>query len=148
VFPRLAELGFAFQKVGPALTFAYRHALYALDQLRPTKGGLQAVMEAVMVADPKHWQGHYAGDDAALYAQRHFGLADRIRYYWPQPAARVALRELMDDCTAPFSDAMLSTVFDQPTLDRAETLRGGQMQRLIDAQIECALAPYFFEETA
>ena len=148
VFPRLAELGFAFQKVGPALTFAYRHALYALDQLRPTKGGLQAVMEAVMVADPKHWQGHYAGDDAALYAQRHFGLADRIRYYWPQPAARAALRELMDDCTAPFSDAMLSTVFDQPTLDCAETLRGGQMQRLIDAQIECALAPYFFEETA
>jgi D-tagatose-1,6-bisphosphate aldolase subunit GatZ/KbaZ len=148
VFPRLAELGFAFQKVGPALTFAYRHALYALDQLRPTKGALQAAMEAVMVADAKHWQGHYAGDDAALYAQRHFGLADRIRYYWPQLAARAALRELMDESTTPFSDAMLSTVFDQPTLDRAEALRGGQVQRLIDAQIECALAPYFFEETA
>ena len=44
-------------------------------------------MEAVMLADPTRWQGHYSGDEAALFAQRHFGLADRIRYYWPQPQA-------------------------------------------------------------
>lgn len=148
VYPRLAELGFAFQKVGPALTFAYREALYALDQLRPSKGALQATMEAVMLADPTQWQGHYSGDEDALLAQRHFGLADRIRYYWPQSKAQAAVQGLLAELDQLIPDAPLLTVFDQSVLDRAEGLRGAQAQRLIHAQIECALAPYFFEETA
>lgn len=148
VYPRLAELGFAFQKVGPALTFAYREALYALDQLRPSKGALQATMEAVMLADPTQWQGHYSGDEDALLAQRHFGLADRIRYYWPRSKAQAAVQGLLAELDQLIPDAPLLTVFDQSVLDRAEGLRGAQAQRLIHAQIECALAPYFFEETA
>lgn len=32
-FPRLADMGFAILKVGPALTFAYRQAIYALDHM-------------------------------------------------------------------------------------------------------------------
>lgn len=145
IYPRLAELGFAFQKVGPALTFAYRAALYALDQLRPNKGALQATMEAVMLADPAQWQGHYSGDSAVL---RHVGLADRIRYYWPHPKAQTAVQALMSELDRPIPDAQLATVFDQSVLDRAERLQGPQAQRLIHAQIECALAPYFFEEAA
>ncbi|SMX44759.1 class II D-tagatose-bisphosphate aldolase non-catalytic subunit [Octadecabacter ascidiaceicola] len=148
VYPRLAELGFAFQKVGPALTFAYREALYALDQLRPSKGALQATMEEVMGADPTHWKGHYSGDDHALFAQRHFGLADRIRYYWPLPDALSAVQDLLAELDSSIPDALLRTAFDQIVLDRAEGLQGGQARRLIHAQIECALAPYFFEETA
>lgn len=148
VYPRLAELGFAFQKVGPALTFAYREALYALDQLRPSKGALQATMEALMLADPTQWQGHYSGDERALSAQRHFGLADRIRYYWPQPKAQKAVQDLLTELDQPIPDNLLLTVFDKGVLDRAEGLQGAQVQRLIHAQIECALAPYFFEETA
>ncbi len=148
VYPRLAALGFAFQKVGPALTFAYREALYALDQLRPSKGALQAAMEAVMLDDPTYWQAHYAGDDAALYAQRHFGLADRIRYYWPQPKAQAAVQALMAEFDTTLPDHLLIQQFDQAVLDRAEALQGGQAQRLVHAQIACALAPYFFEDTA
>jgi len=148
VYPRLAELGFAFQKVGPALTFAYREALYALDQLRSSKKDLQAVMETVMLADPSHWKGHYSGDESALYRQRHFGFADRIRYYWPQPKAQAAVQELLAAFDRPISDATLVTVFDRTVLDCAESLHGGQVQRLIDAQVACALAPYFFEEAA
>ncbi|MEM8591394.1 MAG: class II D-tagatose-bisphosphate aldolase, non-catalytic subunit [Pseudomonadota bacterium] len=145
VFPRLAELGFAFQKVGPALTFAYRAALYALDQLRASKGALQNAMEEAMCADPSHWQSHYHGDAPALFEQRHFGLADRIRYYWPHPKAREAVAALMADLPDVLSDAQLASVFDEPVLERAERLPGSQAQRLIHAQIETALAPYFFE---
>lgn len=148
VFPRLAELGFAFQKVGPALTFAYRQALYALEQLRDDKGALQEAMEAVMLADPSQWCGHYSGDEAALYQQRHFGLADRIRYYWPQPAAVKAVQVLMASFDRPLPDSALRTAFDPVVLDRAEQLEGRQIQRLIDAQIACALEPYFFEDAA
>lgn len=146
VYPRLATLGFAFQKVGPALTFAYREALYALDTLGPSKGALQAAMEDVMLADPSHWRGHYSGDAASLYAQRHFGLADRIRYYWQTDAAQTAVSALLAGFDRPLADAELVRVFDDRVLTHAETLKGPQVQRLIDAQIACALAPYFFED--
>jgi tagatose-1,6-bisphosphate aldolase non-catalytic subunit AgaZ/GatZ len=69
----------------------YREAIYALDRLRDPTGGLQAVMEKVMQTDPAEWQGHYSGDATALYQQRHFGLADRIRYYWPHADAQAAV---------------------------------------------------------
>ncbi|MEL6641230.1 MAG: class II D-tagatose-bisphosphate aldolase, non-catalytic subunit [Pseudomonadota bacterium] len=144
VFPRLAKLGFGFQKVGPALTFAYRDALYALDQIRPNSGALQNAMEEVMLANPIHWAGHYAGDEAALYQQRHFGLADRIRYYWPTSEARAAVKALHTDLQDTIPDEKLRAFFDTETLDRAEGLRGPQIQRLIDARIERALAPYCF----
>jgi D-tagatose-1,6-bisphosphate aldolase subunit GatZ/KbaZ len=146
VFPRLADLGFAFQKVGPALTFAYREALYALDRLRDPKGALEDVMETVMLADPRQWQGHYSGDSDALYQQRHFGLADRIRYYWPTPAAQAAVADLKQGLADTIPDATLANVFSADVLNRAEKLPGTQVQRLIDAQIEMALQPYFFEE--
>lgn len=148
VFPRLAELGFAFQKVGPALTFAYRQALYALDQIGPTPGALPNVMERVMLANPSNWRGHYHGDDDALYHQRHFGLADRIRYYWPAPDALAAVQKLRTGFTQPIPDASLHKAFDDKVLARAESLTGDQVQRLIDAQIQLALDPYFFEEAA
>ena len=146
VFVRLAELGFAFQKVGPALTFAYREALYALDSLRETPQ-LRAVMESIMLADPKNWQGHYHGSDRDMAEQRHTGLADRIRYYWPQPAAQAAVADLMSDMTA-LSDAKLTAHFDPEVLELADHFNGSLVQRLIDAHIACALDPYFFEDSS
>lgn len=146
---RLAELGFAFQKVGPALTFAYRQALYSLDLLRHLTGGhasLQSATEQIMRASPVHWQGHYHGDDNSLHLQRHFGLADRIRYYWPLPKAQQAVKDLLDaigNRTLP--DPLLLQVFSPATLDRAATLGGPQAQALIAAQIQLALDPYFFD---
>jgi len=148
VYPRLANLGFAFQKVGPALTFAYREALYALDRLRNDKRELMNTMEALMLKDPSKWQGHYAGDEKSLLDQRHFGLADRIRYYWPQPQAVEAVGGLLASFDRPISDVDLVKVFDDAVLTRAEALRGPQVQRLIAAQIQNTLAHYFFEETA
>jgi len=138
VFPRLAQLGFAFQKVGPALTFAYREALYGLDALCDTPA-LRDVMEAVMIADPSHWQGHYHGPDAATL--RHDGLADRIRYYWPHPVAKAAVAHLRSQT---YTDAGLSKQFAPDILDRAEALSGNPATRIIDAHIQAALAPYFF----
>ena len=47
-----------------------------------------------MTANPAHWQGHIHGAPADLRRERHFGYADRIRYYWPEPAAQQALARL------------------------------------------------------
>ena len=147
VFVRLAELGFAFQKVGPALTFAWRQAVYALDLLRELAGWgprrVQPVMEAMMLAEPRHWQKHYRGSEEDQRLARHFGLADRIRYFWPHPEARRAVAELLEDLEGrTLPEPLLWQVFDHGTLD---LISGPPFAAaLIRAEVQRALRPYFF----
>ena len=96
---RLVQDGFPILKVGPALTFALREALYGLDAvaavLQPGGPRLADQMEALMLARPGHWQTHYPGTSDAQRLLRHYSYSDRIRYYWPEPAAVAATEALM-----------------------------------------------------
>ena len=98
---RLVADGFAILKVGPALTFALREALYALDQvataLSPgwSQHSLMAVMENEMLARPGYWQPYYRGDADEQRVLRHFSYSDRIRYYWAAPGPQQAVRDLV-----------------------------------------------------
>lgn len=150
-FPRMARMGFAFQKVGPALTFAWRQAVYALDAARQIAGWGDPIvlpaMERLMVEEPGWWQGHYHGDAAALRLMRHVGLADRIRYYWPQPAAQAAVAALMADLAGrDLPDPLLWQVFPGNVLDLAATIPGPRAVALTQAAVQAALMPYFFGE--
>lgn len=143
VYPQLANLGFGLHKVGPALTFAYRQVVYGLDMALAMVGksaGLIETMDRLMTAQPKCWQAHYSASDD--YA-RHFGYADRIRYYWPDPAVQAVISKLqtaIDETLIP--DPVLRQFFAPSVLDRSDTLYGTQFTRLIHAQIEIALDPY------
>jgi tagatose-1,6-bisphosphate aldolase non-catalytic subunit AgaZ/GatZ len=101
VYPELGRRHFAVLKVGPALTHAYRQAVYALEGVsdwigaEPDRPRIPAVMEDLMLTDPVNWRKHYSGSEAQLHLLRHFSYADRIRYYWTQPAARQAVERLM-----------------------------------------------------
>ena len=80
---------FAILKVGPALTFALREALFSLaaieEELLPAKAssGLRHVLESVMLDRPEYWQSHYHGDGNARRLARGYSYSDRVRYYWP-----------------------------------------------------------------
>ncbi len=91
--------GFRILKVGPGLTFALREALYGLDAiasvLRPGTASVPAVMERLMLAQPRDWQSHYPGTPDEQRRLRHHSYSDRIRYYWPMPAAREAVDGLL-----------------------------------------------------
>jgi len=93
--------GFAILKVGPWLTFALREALYALDAVadvldgHPPRGRLMTRMEEVMTRAPGHWEKYYTGTEREIWLQRHFSYSDRIRYYWPDPAASEAVTWLL-----------------------------------------------------
>jgi D-tagatose-bisphosphate aldolase class II non-catalytic subunit len=100
---KLAQLvrdGFAILKVGPALTFALRRALYALDRIATaldaswSDRSLAAGMERVMLADPGYWRSHYHGGPEQERWLRHFAYSDRIRYYWSAPASEGVVAEL------------------------------------------------------
>jgi D-tagatose-1,6-bisphosphate aldolase subunit GatZ/KbaZ len=85
----LVEHHFAFLKVGPALSFALRESLYALEHIERNLyhgsmssrlSGLQETMEQVMNEKPASWC-EYCPDSTFQYTLKHFGLSDRTRYY-------------------------------------------------------------------
>jgi D-tagatose-1,6-bisphosphate aldolase subunit GatZ/KbaZ len=99
---RLVADGFAILKVGPALTFAMREGLYALDQIAGAldpewcEHSLVAAMEMEMIATPRYWQSYYRGSPNSQRILRQFSYSDRIRYYWASPAPQRAVQRLMD----------------------------------------------------
>ena len=98
----LVRDGFSILKVGPALTFALREALYGLDQIAAAldpswnERSLVAAMETEMLANPTYWQSHYRGQQAHQWLLRHYSFNDRIRYYWPSPGSQRAVRRLFE----------------------------------------------------
>ncbi|WIT12108.1 D-tagatose-bisphosphate aldolase, class II, non-catalytic subunit [Paucibacter sediminis] len=97
----LVRDGFAILKVGPAATFALREALFALShieaELLPAarRAGLIEVLEAAMLAQPRHWQKHYGGTPAQQTLLRRYAFSDRCRYYWGEPAVQTAVDQLI-----------------------------------------------------
>lgn len=110
-FKALVQDHFAILKVGPALTFAMREALWALDYIeREWLGGkasnLKATILEAMKDMPVHWKKYYSdeGDKQAFACE--YSLSDRIRYYWPQPVVKEALAAMttnLDDNPPPLS---------------------------------------------
>ena len=100
----LVQDHFAILKVGPELTFAFREAVFALEEIErellerraPDRlSGVREALERAMCADPRHWKAYYAdGDEESLRLRRAFSLSDRARYYWPVPELRDAVGRL------------------------------------------------------
>ena len=94
---------FAILKVGPAATFAFREALFALaaiedELLSPAEcSQLVATLDRCMVENPKHWQHHYRGDEHQLRLLRRYALSDRCRYYWGEPEVQAAIDKLVEN---------------------------------------------------
>ena len=92
---------FAILKVGPALTFAFREAVFALammeNELFPPieRSGSIGVLEAIMVRHHEHWRKYYRGTPEQQAFARKFSLSDRARYYWGRPEVQAALKRLI-----------------------------------------------------
>jgi D-tagatose-1,6-bisphosphate aldolase subunit GatZ/KbaZ len=91
-------------KVGPALTYAMRKALFVLADIeKEMLGGrksiqcshLPEIMERLMMADPGYWQSYYQGTEKEMAHLRRNAYSDRIRYYWSCPEADTALHRLI-----------------------------------------------------
>lgn len=105
-YGELVEDGFAILKVGPALTFAMREALYALEdmetQLVPEnqQSCLTRIVEETMLREPGDWLTHYPGSAAEQRLLRLYSYSDRIRYYWHRPEIIVAVDRLISNLSA------------------------------------------------
>lgn len=150
----LVRDGFGVLKVGPALTFALRQALYGLDRIAAELDGtwfehsLRAEMERQMLADPRHWQSHYRGDPDRQRWLRHFSLSDRVRYYWRYPGPEAAVGRLMGffgemDIPGPLLDEFLpglsAQVLSGQVAPRARQLLLGAVRHVLRGYTEACL---------
>lgn len=96
----MVEDGIAILKVGPALTYGLREALFSLsfmeNELVPAeeRSNFIDVLEKVMLENPGNWQKHYHGDEKQLALARKYSFSDRARYYIGQPEVVEAMNKL------------------------------------------------------
>ncbi|HNS50193.1 MAG TPA: class II D-tagatose-bisphosphate aldolase, non-catalytic subunit [Anaerolineae bacterium] len=100
---------FAILKVGPALTFALRQALFALAMMEEEwlggdssieRSDLVAQVEREMLERPEHWQAYYQGSEAQVRLARRHSFSDRVRYYWSSPVLEAAAGRLIGNLEA------------------------------------------------
>ncbi|RKF20078.1 tagatose-bisphosphate aldolase subunit GatZ [Alginatibacterium sediminis] len=100
-FKQLVEDHYAILKVGPAVTFALREAIFSLAEIESQLVSLEQqshisqIIDEVMLDEPKYWKRYYAPEHSKAMIDLHYSLSDRIRYYWPDPRISAALDKLL-----------------------------------------------------
>jgi D-tagatose-1,6-bisphosphate aldolase subunit GatZ/KbaZ len=140
---------FAILKVGPALTFALREALWALDAIEREWihpgliSGFRQIVVARMKADPRHWIKYYHGCGAELDFDLQYSLSDRIRYYWPDPEITRAQDKMLHNLIQrPPPDALISQYLPIAHLALRDGLINNSPAELAMAQVWAVLDGY------
>lgn len=92
--------GIAILKVGPALTYGMREAIFALSlmekELVPAHEQAYVIetLEHVMTESPANWRKHYHGNLKELALARKYSFSDRARYYMGDALVEAAIEKL------------------------------------------------------
>lgn len=98
----MVEDGVAILKVGPALTFSLREALFALHKIEKEILGrenseFENVLEKTMLEKSENWEKHYHGNEKELYLSRKYSFSDRSRYYLGEDVVKNAIDTMLDN---------------------------------------------------
>ncbi len=100
----MVEDGIAILKVGPALTFAARRALFALAKMEEElidndalRSHFIQVLDDVMVENPKDWKKYYHGSEKEIALARKYSYSDRCRYYMGDHRVQEAITTLISN---------------------------------------------------
>jgi D-tagatose-1,6-bisphosphate aldolase subunit GatZ/KbaZ len=143
---------FAILKVGPALTFAYREAVFALTAIereycRNIRGlrlsQVPEALDAAMLRNPSHWHSHYHGNEEEQRLARAFSYSDRCRYYWPDPAVQQEVDRLLANlCALPIPLPLIGQYLPLAYV----AIRSGHLspepKSMIQHHIRCVLQGY------
>lgn len=98
--------GVGILKVGPALTFAYREAIFALEliekELYKTKpnvrlSNIRNIINNIMLDNPSNWEKHYHGTRTDIALSMDFSYSDRCRYYMSDSRVEEAVDILINN---------------------------------------------------
>ena len=124
----MVEDGIAILKVGPALTFGLREALFSLSMIerelipQEERADLPAVLEKVMLAEPGNWQKHYHGTEEELAFARKYSFSDRCRYYMGAPEVTAAIDRLFKNLSV--KEIPLTILHQYMPLQYGQVIRG------------------------
>ncbi|HEY5586440.1 MAG TPA: class II D-tagatose-bisphosphate aldolase, non-catalytic subunit [Ruminiclostridium sp.] len=100
----MVEDGIAILKVGPALTFALREALFALNHIEEELfkfnpevhlSNFISVLDEAMLQNTDNWKKHYHGNGIKLNFARKYSFSDRCRYYLPDANVQSSIQRLI-----------------------------------------------------
>lgn len=135
-------------KVGPALTFAQREALFALchieEELLKGEDGVELskfieVLDGAMCEEPKNWAKYYHGTPKEQAFKRKYSFSDRCRYYLPNPKVTTSIEQLFKNLSS--VDIPLSLLF-QFLPKQAERVRTGEIKAEPAALVRDRIADY------
>jgi len=112
----LVRDGVAILKVGPALTFALREALFLLEaieeELVPAdrRSAIKKTLLEEMNGDKKYWEKYYAGTEQEVEYKKLYSYSDRCRYYLPAENVQKAVDTLLKNIPG-VPPALLSQFF-------------------------------------
>jgi len=100
---QMVDDGVKILKVGPALTFFQREALFALEMIEKELLGerdeqlsnFSDVLDDEMLKEPSNWKNYYHGDKEHLKLMRGFGVSDRCRYYMTKEQVVLSMDRLI-----------------------------------------------------
>ena len=111
--------GIRILKVGPALTFGLREALFQLESCEKVlvsdtakRSDFQNVLLAEMDASDKYWKKYYSGTPEEIAYKKLFSYSDRCRYYLPAKAVEAAIDRLLNN-TKDVPVGLISQFFPQ-----------------------------------
>jgi D-tagatose-1,6-bisphosphate aldolase subunit GatZ/KbaZ len=149
---QLVEDRIAILKVGPALTFALRECLFALESVEKEllggsyKARLSQVglfLDKAMRDNPKHWVGYYTGSAQEIYLARKYSLSDRSRYYWQVPMVKDAVRRLLENLArVSIPLTLLSQYLPRHYLEIRDRGLSASPDSLIESSIRMTLRDY------
>lgn len=143
--------GIRILKVGPALTFALREALFALEHIERELpfnfkySNFRITLDNVMHQEPTQWIKHYHGNELELSFSRAFSFSDRTRYYLNHPMVVGAQNLLIDNLrkhSIPLS--LLSQYLPQQYIHVCEGILENEPEALIKDRICDCIDDYLY----
>lgn len=148
-YTELVQDGFSILKVGPALTFAMREALGALEdieaQLVPTskRSFLSETIEDTMLQEPDNWLPYYDGASDRKKLLRLYSYSDRVRYYWHRPRVAAAVDLLIGNLSSiNIPESILSRYLPEQYLRLREQKIDGNPVALVMDKVRDVLRSY------
>ena len=140
---------FAILKVGPALTFAFREAVFALamieNELVPLaqRSHLIERLDEAMQRKPVYWMNRYHGTEREMALARKYSLSDRVRYYWALPDVQAALNILIKNFgKKPLPLSLVSQYFPRHYTSIREGRLGNSVKAILTESILVVLRGY------
>lgn len=142
--------GIAILKVGPALTYALRQALFALNDIEKevllNKGivlsELRETLEEVMLSKPENWEKYYHGNKKEQALKRKYSFSDRCRYYLPENEMKEAIKTLIYNIN---SNDIPMAVIEQFLPKQYEHYREGKIKLEAEDLIKDRIRDYIHE---